>query len=170
MCEPAQAGCRNHHKTTDEMQGITLFLFPREWGDPRTSTWAEAHKRGRRHCRAWSFLEDRQTCWFCLFVRDSHRRSLPLCFDLSHSRAGIPSMFHRVPLSLSITGLCYLNTEFQLVKHTRIDSNYYDICVFLLPSCKSLERVYNPPRQSSVTFLNRLNLFLIGLENSISTR
>jgi len=50
-------------------------------------------------------LEDQQACCFHLFIKDSHRLSLPLCFDVSSSRAGISRMFDRVPLSLS---QCYV--------------------------------------------------------------
>lgn len=46
-----------------------------------------------RHCGAWSVLEDQQTCWFCLCFRDLHRLILPPCFDLSHSRACLISLF-----------------------------------------------------------------------------
>ena len=101
LCEPAKAGRRNNHKTAGEMQRVNSCSLPRQPGDPRSSTRAEAHKRGRRHHRARSMLEDRRTCCFRLFVRDLRRHSLPLCFDLSHSRAEISSMFDRVPLSLS---------------------------------------------------------------------
>ena len=54
--------------------------------------------------------------------------------------------------SKSITGLCYLNTDVPLVQHTRPNNNSYNVCVFQHPSCKSLGRVYNPSRQSSIIF------------------
>lgn len=50
-----------------------------------------------------SLLEDPWTWCFPLCFRDWRRRSLLLWFDLSHSRAGISSMFARVPLSLTQT-------------------------------------------------------------------
>ena len=99
--EWAQAGRRNNHKTTDETQKANLFSLPRQPDCPRSSTRAEARKWGRRHCWARSMREDCRPCCFRPSIRDSRRHSLPLCFDLLHSRAGISSVSNRVPLSLS---------------------------------------------------------------------
>lgn len=104
-----------------QMKGNLIFVtLPSR--NPQGSTWAEAHRREWKHCGSQSMLEDHWTCWFCLYIRDSLRHRLPLCFDLSHSRAGISSMFHKMPCK-SITGLCYLNTGVPLVKHTRLNGN-----------------------------------------------
>ena len=135
VCELAQAGRRNHHETMDEMQRVHLFPLPREPGDPWSSTQVEAHKRGCRHHRDQSLLEDRWTCWFCLFFRDSGKSSLPLCFDLSHSRAGISSMFHRVPLSLSHA--CVIWTQKFYLSNTHGQTTSSTIYVFFYTSAAS---------------------------------
>lgn len=77
-------------------------MLPCKWRDFCSSSWEEASKWRHRHRRAWSLLED-QICCFCLYIRDFCRRSCPLYFDLSHSRAGISSMFSKVSLNLSKT-------------------------------------------------------------------
>lgn len=94
--------------------------FSRYFATFRTpkAAFRQGHKRrDTGTAETWSMLEHHQTCWSRLYLRDLHRHSIPLRFDLSHSRAGISSMFDRAPKS--ITGLCYPNTDALLIQHTR---------------------------------------------------
>lgn len=153
MYEPAQAGRRNNHKTIGKMQVVDLFLLPCQSGNLWSSTWIEACKQGHRHQGAQSMPEDHEAWWFCLCIRDSCRYILPLWFDLSHSRAGISSMFIWVPQSLSC--LRYLNTDVLLVKHKGLN-NFSMIYVFFNISAASHMSMFTICLTKLLSFSHRL--------------
>ena len=83
-----------------------IFVTSRTWGSLKQchgrDTQAETPKRECRHCASWSTLDDRRTCWFLpVYIRDSCRCGLALCFGLYHSQAGSSSMLDRLPLNVS---------------------------------------------------------------------
>lgn len=97
--EPTQAGRRNNHKTTDEMLRVNFFFFV----TLPTGRSPKKHEGRGAHAGMQSLQSSvhHQTGCVCLYVRDSCRHTLPLCFDLSHTRVAISSVFNKVLLSLS---------------------------------------------------------------------
>lgn len=90
LCKLTQAGCRNNHKTTDEMQIYSHYLGKQ--GSPEAAP-------GQRHTSGNADSAQLSPCWRIMQPRGLHRCNLPLYFGLWSSRAGISSMFDTVPLS-----------------------------------------------------------------------
>lgn len=110
---------QNNHKTTGEMQSKQNRDTSRT-GDLQSSPWAEAGKREGRHRRVQSLPESVSQAALPAGLSGIPEASFPMCFDLSHSRAGISSVFDRIPVK-SITSLCYLNTDVLLNRHTGLN-------------------------------------------------
>lgn len=88
---PLAAGVSWHRwhagTTTKPRMKCRVNLFPLLCGpgDPQSSSWAEAHKRGCRHHGARSVLDYQQICCFHPFIEGLCRRSSAPCFGPSHA-------------------------------------------------------------------------------------
>lgn len=124
LCELAQAGYRKKGQTMYEIRRVNQFLLPPQPGDLWSSTWPEAHRQG---CSM-----DCSPCWMMTkpALLDSWRCYLPFFFSLSHTKAGISSVFDKVPLRLS--QVCVIQTQIFFLSNKQICMIY----VVLAPSCK----------------------------------